>query len=558
MSNDNAPQLVDLLNSYDRRRIGGLKDDELRGLMSQLIEAQQQDRRENQLLYYKPVSSVAEAIHKSTSRYLGIGGGNGASKTETALVELVMHATGIYPPSLKPDVLEALQSKFRGPVACRVVVASLTTTLTPIILPKLQWWQWSGVDQPGGDRGHWGWLPKHVLKGGTWSSAWSEKLRMLRVLCRDPEDPERILGESTFQFMAHTQEPADFASGDFHHILHDEMTSWAIWRENEARTMRVGGRMLLAMTWPDDPAIPVDWAYDLLYEKGRAGPQKVKNVDWFEMWSSDNPNLDQDAVAEQAEHWSESVRAVRLQGQPIRFSNRVHPLFTDTTRTWCITCKEPRTVQDHCEVCGAKDDKLVEYNHVRDFDVEPSLPTIFLLDPHPRKPHMALWVQVDTWNDLWVVAECSVEGGPDEVRAVADEIEQEYSLRVEIRLGDPNMLKSPSSARRGVTWRDEFDAVGLGIDYGDTSDVGRSRLNDYLKVDPDTRRPRIHIHSRCATTIMQLSRYVWSDFKQHLDRDQKQVPKDKNDDFPTLLKYLMNYEPSHRDLVGGHQVLRTR
>jgi hypothetical protein len=34
-----------------------------------------------------------------------------------------------------------------------VTVESLTTTLEPIILPKLQWWKWTGVDRPGGDEG---------------------------------------------------------------------------------------------------------------------------------------------------------------------------------------------------------------------------------------------------------------------------------------------------------------------------------------------------------------------------------------------------------------------
>jgi hypothetical protein len=44
----------------------------------------------------------------------------------------------------------------------------------------------------------------------------SNKLRMLRVLCRDPHNPDKVLGESTIQFMSLDQDPTDFASGDFH------------------------------------------------------------------------------------------------------------------------------------------------------------------------------------------------------------------------------------------------------------------------------------------------------------------------------------------------------
>jgi hypothetical protein len=41
--------------------------------------------------------------------------------------------------------------------------------------------------------------------------------------------------------------------------------------------MRVDGRlMLLAMTWPDDPSIAVDWLYDEVYEPGKSG-QRPEN-----------------------------------------------------------------------------------------------------------------------------------------------------------------------------------------------------------------------------------------------------------------------------------------
>lgn len=554
--------MLELHEALDKIREGGkvaaFSDPQIQNLLSQLQETQYNDRRENQMLYYQPVSDVATDIHRCMSRYIGVGGGNGASKTETLLAELCMLATGIFPDSLQGEERAALKAKFRGPIANRVVVASLTTTLMTIILPKLQYWQWSGASEAGGEKGHWGWIPKRALISGSWSASWREKSRVLRVLCFDPDDPERVLGESTFQFMAHTQDPADFASGDFHHVLHDELTSHAIWRENEARTMRVGGRMLLAMTWPDDPSIPVDWVFDALYEKGRPGAGKHPSVDWFEMWTVDNANLNQDTVQEQAGLWSADIRAVRLRGQPIRFSNRIHPLFTDRKQMWCLHCKDAILVGDVCPKCGAQDDTLVEFRHVEEFDASTIWPTIMLLDPHPRKPHMALWAQIDTWNDIWIVAEALVAGGPEEVEKEAHQIETDHGLRMSLRLGDPNMLRSPSGAKRDVTWRDEFDAAGLALELGNTSDVGRSRVNDYLKVDPDRLSPRIHVHPRCQETIKQILRYVWDDYRHVDDRDLKQKPKDKNDDFPTLLKYLLNYEPNYNMLMHGAPIIKTR
>ena len=547
-----------LAGAADKAYLAQLSDEQLRSVLAQMVTAQATDRKENQIEYYQPVSPMAEKVHMSQAGYVCIGGGNGASKTETHLAELVMLATGVIPGGLKAEVRDALKAKFRGPVAIRVVVESLTTTLHPIILPKLQWWQWSGTDAPGGKRGHWGWVPRHSLKNGQWANSWSEKLRMLRVLCHDPDTGE-LLGESTFQFMSHDQDPSDFASGDYHHVLHDEPPKYATWRENEARTMRIGGTMRLAMTWPDDPAIAVDWMYDLLYEKGRPGVNKDENIDWFEMWTADNPHLDQVSVKKKEATWSDEVKAVRLFGRPIRFSNLVHPGFRDKPSLWCTECHKEKANADGCEKCQGSGDFLVEYCHVEDFDIVPGLPTIFLLDPHPRKAHMALWAQVDTWNDIWVCGEMVEAGDLDDVAETVRRTEEELGLsHIAVRLGDPNMLASPSGARREVTWQDEFSAVGLDLELGDVSDVGRSRLNDFLRVDPDRGIPRIHIHPRCVNTARQMQRYVWDDFKQALEKAQKQKAKEKDDDFPTLLKYLMNFNPQFEFLLNGAPVIRTR
>ena len=534
-----------------------LPAEKFEALLAQVVDIQQQDRKENQLRFYRPVSKHAQAVHDCRARVTAIGGGNGSSKTETALVEAIMCATGIFPESQA----HLMPQKFRGPIKVRVVCESLTTVLTPIILPKLQWWNWTGVDQPGGERGHWGWVPKTALVDGDWQKSWSEKLRMLRVLCQDPKTLE-ILGESTIQFMSVDQDSTDFASGDFHIVIHDEPPPLAIWRENEARTMRVNGRMLLAMTWPDDPAINVDWLFNEVYEPGSSGHDP--EIKWFNLFTTDNPMLDQTAVAAQAAKWSKEVRAVRILGQPIRFSNRVHPEFTQETRTWCFECgKTVNAVQEpgqplSCFECGGY--SITEFNHVQDFSPSPIWPTVYLLDPHPRKPHMMLWVQVDPSDDLWVVDELKVDGDCVSVKKRVDETERNHGLNVERRLMDPNMGASQSAAgsRRELTWQQEFADAGLVMELADDSSVGRSRLNEYMRPDRQVQRPRIHIHPRCKDAIYQIARYVWDDYSVKLEKDQKQTPKPKYDDFPTLLKYLMNSAPEFKLLKYGAPVIHTR
>jgi hypothetical protein len=427
-----------------------------------------------------------------------------------------------------------------------VVVESLTTTLVPTILPKLQWFSWQGVDFPGGDKGHWGWIPKHCLIQGDWKKSWTERLRTLKLLYRDPDNPDKVIGVSSIQFMSYDQDPTDFASGDYHFVLHDEPPKYSIWRENRARVMRVDGTMMLAMTWPDDPAIPIEWIFDEVYDKGQPGANKDPNVEWINLFTTDNPNLNQSAVAERASQMSDGERQVRILGQPIRFTNRIHPLFTDQIRQWCWSCGKDVFANNH--VCPKCSSVTIDFVHVGQLPSERSWPCIYVLDPHPRKPHMMTWTQVTPNDDLEQIAELSVEGGPDEVKKEVDRVEAEFGWHQVRRLIDPNMGRSPSGSQREVTWQDDFDTVGIRCDLADDSEVGRSRLNDYLKPNKDTMQPRWRCDVRNVNTISQLKRYIWDDHKLGIDKDMKQKPRPKNDDFPTCAKYLMNSDPSFRTL----------
>ncbi len=558
MTSPNIPSIRQLLQmdaAEAKGKIARLPDHLFRPLVNQLLTTQQNQRQASQLLYYQPVSQESEKVHTTECRTVGVFGGNGSSKTETCLVEMMIMATGLLPYSLRGKLDS--QVKFRGPIKGRVVCESLTAVLHPIILPKLQWWNWTGVDAPGGERGHWGWIPRSCLIAGSWERSWSEKLRMLRVLYRDPDNASKVLGESTIQFMSVDQDPSDFASGDYHMVLHDEPPNLAIWRENEARTMRVDGRMFLAMTWPDDPAIAVDWIHDEVYEPGTHGSDTIECINLF---TTDNPHLNQDAIAAQARKWGRETVEVRLYGRHLRFSNRIHPLFTDQPQTWCFTCQRttiPKKVAGEiaCSDCDSRE--VDAFCHVEDFEAE-RYPCIWALDPHPRKPHMYGWFLVTPYDDVWQVAEGQCEGDPVAVASDVFRVEQDLRLQVAKRIIDPNMGRSPSSSRRGVVWQDEFDQAGLVTDLADDSDVGRGRFNEFLKPDPHTHRPRALIHRRCAATIRQMMRYRWDDYRVRLEKDVKQIPKPKDDDFPTLWKYVLNCDPGFAWLRRGPDIIRRK
>ena len=540
------------LSQFSADELAGLDDERLAGLAADVQAQLSEDRKESQILYYRPNQPAADRIHRSLAAVIGAGGGNRAGKTDTVLAEIAACATGIFPEMYAAE----FAAKFRGPIRARICIESLKTVLHPVLLPKLKWWMWNGIDEPGGARGHWGWIPRMCLKDGAWDKSWSEKLTTLTVLCRDPENHGRVLGESVIQMMSFDQDASDFASGSFHIVQMDEPPPFAIWRENQARVLDVRGRIFLTMTWPDDPSIPVDWIYDEVYEKGQDGPNKAAGVEWIELGSLDNVNNDAQAIEAATQNWDEQTKSVRLRGQPLRFSNRVHPLFTDRAGHWCFTCSRPCVPDgDYCG-CERRSADIGGYCHVADFEVQPHWPTVYLLDPHPRKPHDMLWVTVDPNDDMLVVEEAEIAEDPAGTKAYCGEIETALGLGVALRLMDPNMGRSPADSRRERSWQDEFADAGLYCDLADDSDVGRGRVNEALKPDAMTRRPRLVFHPRCTIAAQHMKRYVWGDFRRSADRDLKQVPKDKYDDMPALLRYLMNWQPSFRMLYGGAPTIR--
>lgn len=541
------------LNKLTEDNVKYLTDEDLRKAALEFLNERDKARRETQIMFYRPVSEKARLIHQSTAGLIGIGGGNRSGKTESIMAEWVALATGIFPAGLEDE----MRVKFRGPIKVRMCIESLKTVLTPTILPKLQWWRWEGEGLAGKGMGHWGWVPRICLKNMDWKTSWSEKLCTLTVLCRNPDNVEEILGESIIQFLSYDQDSTDYASGSFHIVHMDEPPPYAVWRENQARVMDVGGRIYLSMTWPDDPSVGVDWIYDEVYEPGLPGANKNPNIEWFDLYTTDNRHLNQDSVAAKSQEWSEEAKKVRLLGQPLRFSNRVHPLFTDVDTWWCFVCGKPIVpINGVCSGCQTGEPNIICYNHVKEFSVNDGWPYCYILDPHPRKPHMMMWVAIDPNDDLYVCHELDVDGDAADVSSAVSDIEKSLSLDVRLRLMDPQMGAQPLGGRRETTWQEEFVENGLMIDRADRSDVGRKRLNQFLKPDADTMQPRILFHPRSYNTILQMKRYVWDDFKHNANREQKQVAKQRYDDYPTMLKYLMNYSPSFNYLFGNAPIIK--
>jgi phage terminase large subunit-like protein len=530
----------------------GWSDKDCQALATELIQLKSRLRQESQIEFYLAVSDRAEKIHYSTARIRVAIGGNRSSKTDTCLAYLTTCMTKIVPHSIRNFPMNQIHC----PGRYRIVCESLTNTWAPVIRPKLQWDHWNGRDPVGGPNGHWGWIPKRFLIKGKWDESWSEKERILTLTCG-----------CTLQVMSYDQDVQDFSGSSMHGIVMDEGPPSDIYDENKMRTMETGGWILIPFTPPaeDTTAWKAAWLYEKLYEKGLPGPNKDPEIDVFELWTRENRILDQKDIDETIKGLTPAQIETRTKGAFMHLGGRIYPVYTDIVRDWCFTCNEISFVQGNtCATC--QNSQIITFNHfVEPFETAYSWPCVFLLDPHPRKPNMMSWIVVDPSDDWWQIAEMEVDGAPNIVRDRAFSLERVLKLNVVARLIDPNMAESPahSAGQRHITVRDEFDAVGLRTALSDDSfDVGIQRVREFLKPDPRTRSPRLHIFNNCKITNSQIKKYTWDEHatsQAATKKDAKSTPITKNDDFPTLIRYFANANFTFRGLMyGGKPISATK
>lgn len=527
-----------------------LGKDGMRKLASEVLQTKERLRQEEQLLFYQPVNEDARKFHLSTAKERVITGGNRSGKSETQLAETAILLTGIIPYSLQDDYP---REKIKLPARIRLTLQSLTNTWEPVIKPKLIWSKWSGRGDPSGPFGHWGWIPRRFLARGRWDESWSEKNRTLT-----------LTNGSTLQIMSYDQDPEDFSGASIHYAPHDEGPPHSIYRENKMRTIDVGGYLSVAMTPPDEESAAWDaaWVYDELYERGLDGPAKDPDIDAFTLFTERNRILDPNEIQLIAKGLSAKQKETRFKGRFLHLGGRIYSQYTDRPQMWCFGCNDIAVVDKaECLTCRSSD--IVEFCHFIDpFDEAYKWPCVFLLDPHPRKPHMMAWIVIDPTDDWWQVAELEVDGEPEVVRDKVFKLEDELDLDIAHRLIDPNMGRSPAhnAGRRQITVAEEFAAVGIRCNDSVSDDftVGKNRVSSMLKPDARTRRPRFHLFKTCPKSNHQMNGFSWDEWARYSSdqRDSKQQPRKKFDDFPKLFGYLGNLNPSYSGLRMGGRPIR--
>lgn len=530
-------------------------------VLDQVAEVVEQDRKQVQLAYYQLANPMAERIHLSTAGEVAIVGGNRSSKTDTMLAELAIRMTGHIPLSLQATYPREKLSTL--PIRARLVCNSLTDTLEPVIKPKLRWDQWNGVGDPDKGRGHWGWIPQHCLKGGTWEKAYSEKYRTLSVNVDNywtgsDGTTHSMRGTSTCQMLSYDQDLTAFSGSSMHWQGHDELPPADKYREARLRALDVTGQIFTAFTPPDEIGQSrgdVSWFYDEVYEPGLAGKAGFETV---RLHTEANRILDAAAIAELSSKLTDEQREVRLHGNFLHLSGVIYSLFTQGMSIWCFMCqKKIVPIDGHCLTC--KGDNIESFTHiVEPHPIPTQWPIVMVIDPHPRKKDAIGWFAITPSDDVVMVAEAEADGTAADVKKVIDEVEQRNRLLVRRRLMDPN-IATETNDKLGRDWtiRKAYDAVGIRCDLAnDDINVGINEVKELLKPDARTRRPRLRVFATCERFRYGMSHWSWDEHVRTGDKEPKEKVRDKAKDFPDLIRYLALDRPEFAKYARGAQIVR--
>lgn len=524
--------------------------DELDDLLDDFLR---RDSQANQIIYYKPVNPEAMKLHLSSALEFGVQGGNKSGKTGTLLAEMAIQMTGVVPYCLEGKYPP---EKLRTPIRCRLVVSSLVNAWDINLKLKFQYFHWNGQKNPDGlvgdpDFGHWGWIPQRFLINGDWDQSWSEKHRVLT-----------LENGSTLQVMSHDQSVTDFNQGAFHLVVEDEIPPEEIHRANKTRVIELGGRIITGGTPPDDRsnAVTAAWFYDQILSPGMDG-SNPEETGAAVLWTEHNRTLPQKFVAFLSKGLTPEQRESRMHGKSLHLSGLILPGFKERPMVWCARCSEDILPMDgKCPTCSGTD--ILTYSNLwGDADMEwpgpAGWPTLFYMDPHQARPTACAWFKIDRQNGWWQVAELDVPGDAETVKQTVMEYERAHKLTPFWRKGDPKITAQTNQFARefggqSFSIRTAFEECGFWFEDANTNfTVGRERILSAFRPNHLTRTPKLRIHENCVKTRYAVTHFTWDMGARMTNMDVKDKPGKKNSDFPALLRYMANDDPTW---MGIHAV----
>jgi len=253
--------------------------------------------------------------------------------------------------------------------------------------------------------------------------------------------------------------------------------------------------------------------------------------------------------------WTDAQREARLYGRFLHLSGVVYPLFAPYPAWWCFACSK-KIATHTCPTCSGTN--VESFTHViAPVELPKDWPVVHVIDPHPRKADANGWFAFTPSDGVLMIGEVEATGDVNERVEAIRQWEDTHHISPVLRLMDPNIATEGNDLlERGWTHRMAYDRAGLRCDLAnDSIPLGIQHVNELLRPDPFTRRPRFEVVRTCPKFIYGLSHWSWDEYKSG-DREAKEKVRDRHKDFPDLLRYLANGNLSYRGLKRGAATIR--
>lgn len=167
-------------------------------------------------------------------------------------------------------------------------------------------------------------------------------------------------------------------------------------------------------------------------------------------------------------------------------------------------------------------------------------PVYMAIDPHPRKPHTALWLGVTSDDICVVIDELVIEGDIEDFANAIKAKEADCKYKVISRRID--------NSGSGTDWnRDSFIAqLGkLGIRTSPMRKSEKDVASSIQKIKLLLKNKQLRFLENCVHTISDMELYAWQDYRNPAQAGVNEKPRKIHDDMIDPLRYIIMSNPIH-------------
>jgi len=250
------------------------------------------------------------------------------------------------------------------------------------------------------------------------------------------------------------------------------------------------------------------WMYEEIYRPWAM--KKDPNIFIVQGSTYDNPYLSTGWVKDFGSRLTDDERRTRIYGEFSHLQGRVFKEFTRQTHVYA-TQTWPE-----------------------------EWPVYMAIDPHPRKPHTAVWLGVTSDDILVVIDEIKVEGTVEDFAKAIKEKEKNGRYKIVSRRID--------NSGSGTDWnRDSFIAQLAKFDIR-TSPMRKAEkdvASSLQRIKLLLKNKQLRFLENCVNTISDMELYAWQDYRNPLAAGINEKPRKIHDDMIDPLRYIIVSNPIH-------------